>query len=115
MDDRSVSQIKSPPISRAARWAIGLSVSAVLAIPLLGILSALIRQLLDPVSGARTVAPGFTGAIISLALSAAALVAGMRAFRQGDRSWVVLAALILSVLVGGFWVFMILGSILSPQ
>lgn len=58
---------------------------------------------------------GITGAALELVLALAAFGVGAAAIRKGQRSWMVLVALAVAVLVGGFWIFFALGEVLWPH
>lgn len=58
---------------------------------------------------------GFCGAGLELLLALAAFGVGAAAIRQGQRSWMVLVALAVAVLVGGFWLLFAVGEVLWPH
>lgn len=107
------------PVTRAARWALWLGLGSLLALPLLGGLNAFLRPLLDPTSVNPNAQAGFGGgffaAIVSLALAAATLVCGVRAFRLGERSWMMWVGLLIGALVALLWLALIAANILYPH
>ena len=104
------------PKSRLGKWAMGLGLSTLLIFPLLGIFAAVIRPIIDKASSENTGAVmGFGTGIVSLILSVFALVTGIRAFRKGERSWGLWIGFVPAILVGAFWIFMILGEFLIPH
>jgi hypothetical protein len=92
-----------------------LGVSALLIVPLLGVLGSLLRLVLDPVSvnpeHPIQFAGGLVSVVVSLALSVSALVIGIRALKSGNRSWAVWAGVVLALLSGGLWVIIILANL----
>ncbi len=51
--------------------------------------------------------------ITGILLTAAALIAGMVAYRKGERSWVLWVGLIPALLLGAFWALMLVVEIIS--
>ena len=94
----------------------GLGLATLFVPPFLGIFAAFIRPLIDQAAGETTgIVMGFGGAILSLALSAAALATAIRAYRKGERSWVLWVGFAPALLIGFFWVFMVVGELLFPH
>jgi hypothetical protein len=93
-----------------------LGLSSLLIVPLLGLLDAIIRPILDPESvnpnAGLLRGSGFASCVFSLIFAVLSLVTGMRATKNGERSWAVWAGMLAALLAGGFWVFMILGELL---
>ena len=82
----------------------------------LGIFAAVIRPLIDKVSNesvGRVV--GFGVGIFAFVLSVSALVIGILAYRKGERSWVLWVGFVPAILIGAFWIFMIIGEVLIPH
>lgn len=84
--------------------------------PFLGIFSAVIRPIIDKAGGENIGIPlGLTVALLALIFSICALVASTRAFRAGERSWVLWVGFIPAILIGVFWILMIAGEFLFPH
>lgn len=75
-------------------------------------LPQLVNRLIEP--GRRFIPLGFSGAMLELALALAAIVVGVLALKKGERSWLSLAAFILAVIIGGFWILFMLGELFMP-
>ncbi len=74
-----------------------------------GIFTAFIRPIIDKASSENVGAVvGFGSMIVALILLVSALVTGVRAFKKGERSWVLWLGFVPAILVGAFWVFMII-------
>jgi hypothetical protein len=116
MSNEIISHFRERPKTRIAWWAMGLGLATFFIPPFLGIFAAFIRPLIDQAAGETTgMIMGFGGAICSLALSAAALATAIRAYRKGERSWVLWVGFIPAILIGTFWVFMVVGELLFPH
>jgi len=48
-------------------------------------------------------------------LGIATIIAGVRAFKQGERSWVLWLVFIPAILNGALWIFMIIGEFIFPH
>lgn len=82
----------------------------------LGIFAAVIRPMIDQASSENIgAAMGFGAGVFALVLSVAALVAGIRAFRKGERSWVLWVGFVPAILVAAFWIFMVGGKFIFPH
>jgi hypothetical protein len=80
------------------------------------ILPRLIGPLLNRPGGPVVRVPmGFAGAMLELILAIATFVTAGVALKRGDRAWLVIAALIPAVLVGGFWLIFAIGEVLVPH
>jgi uncharacterized membrane protein (DUF485 family) len=58
---------------------------------------------------------GFASAVLALVLSIYAIIVSIRAFKIGERSWVVWLGFIPSVLIALFWSFMFVGELIFPH
>jgi CHASE2 domain-containing sensor protein len=93
-----------------------LGLATLLIPPLLGIFTAVIRPLIDQAGGENVGIPlGFCTVILALILSISALVVSIRAFRKGERSWVLWLGFVPALLIGTFWIFMVVGEFLFPH
>lgn len=104
------------PKTRLGKWTMYLGLITFLIPPFLGIFAAVIRPIIDKASSENTGAViGFAVGIAVLALSVSALIAGIRAFRQGERALGFWLGFIPAILAGAFWVFMIIGEFIFPH
>jgi hypothetical protein len=104
------------PKTRLGKWAMWLGLGTLFVFPALGIFGAVIRPMIDNATSENTGALfGFAIGIFAMALSISALVIGIRAYRQGERSRGLWVGLIPAILVGAFWVFMIIGEFVFPH
>lgn len=116
MSRRIISRLNEKPKTRIAWWAMGLGIAALLVPPFLGIFASVIRPLIDKAAGESTgIAMGFGGAALALIISISALVVGIKAYRMGERSWVLWLGYIPALLIAGFWIFMFAGELLFPH
>lgn len=117
MGKEIISKFKEKPRTKTAWWAMGLGLATILGGQmLLGIFTAVIRPMIDKASNENVGATiGFGVMIFALALSVSALVAGVRAFRKGERSWVLWVGFVPAILTGAFWAFMIIGEFIFPH
>lgn len=87
-----------------------LGLSTIFIGPILGIFAAVIRPIIDKASSENVgAAIGFNFGVASLILSVLALITCIRAFKKGERSWVLWAGFVPAILAGAFWIFMIIG------
>jgi uncharacterized membrane protein YdcZ (DUF606 family) len=94
----------------------GLGLGAILGGPMLGIFAAVIRPIIDKASSENVGASiGFGAGFVSLVISVSALVTGVRAFKKGERSWVLWVGFVPAILVCAFWVFMVIGEFIFPH
>lgn len=96
--------------------------SSLLIPPFLGIFAALSRYWYDPESmqgregfNVLGAGMGFGMVLLSLILISLALRHSIRAYKQGERSWVVWLGMVPATLIGLFWIMMIAGEILFPH
>ncbi len=118
MKEEIISKFREKPKTKTAWWAMWLGLSSLLVMPLLGLFDSVIRPIIDPISvnsentGVRI---GLGVGVLALIFSISAIVAGVSAFKKGERSWVLWVGFIPAILVGAFWVFMIIGEFLFPH
>lgn len=111
-----ISHFRERPKTTTAWWAMGLGLATFLCFPLLGTFAAVVSPLLERSLSERTgTIIGFGVAIFSLLFPIAALVMGIRAYRKGERSWVMWTGFVPAMLVCAFWVFMIVGEFVFPH
>ena len=117
-----ISTFKEKPKTNTAWWAMGLGLSTLLIPPLLGIFTAVIRPIIDKASmegressGNLGANIGFGAGVVVLILSVSAIITGVRAYKKGERSWVLWVGFVPAILVGAFWVFMIIGEFIFPH
>ena len=116
MKREGISKFQEKPRTKTAWWAMGLGLGAILGGPILGIFAAVVRPMIDEASSENVGAvAGFGTIIVVLILLVSALVTGVRAFRKGERSWVLWVGFIPAILAGAFWVFMIIGEFIFPH
>ena len=116
MANAVISKFREKPKTKTAWWAMGLGLSVFMMGPMLGTFAAVIRPMIDKATSENIGAViGFLFGIFALALSIAALVTGIRAYRKGERSWVMWVGFVPAILVGIFWVFMVVGEFVVPH
>jgi hypothetical protein len=116
MKVEATSKFKEKPRVKTAWWAMGLGLSSILIFPFFGIYTAIIRPIIDKASSEVVGAVvGFGSMIVALILVVSALVMGVRAFKKGERSWVLWVGFVPAILVGAFWVFMVVGEFIFPH
>ncbi len=118
MKKEIISQFREKPKTPTAWWAMYLGLATLLIPPLLGIFAAVIRPLIDRVSVNNEnagITIGIGSAVLALTLSVTALIISIRAFRKGERSWVLWLGFMPAILIGAFWIFMIVGEFLFPH
>jgi len=106
MKKKIISKFKEMPKTKIAWWAMGLGLAAVLEIPVLVFISSATHNLTG-VSIPQSI--GITGIVLTIA----ALVTGTIAYRKGERSWVLWLGFGPAILVGLFWLIMIIAEIFS--
>jgi len=116
MKNGIISHFWELPKTRTSWWAMVLGLSIFPIGPLLGTFAAVGRPMIDrAISEEVGAAAGFGFVILLLFLFVAALVTSIRAYRKGERSWVMWAGLIPSILVGAFLIVMITGELAFPH
>jgi uncharacterized membrane protein YhaH (DUF805 family) len=116
MEKEIISKFKEKPKTRTAWWAMWLGLSTVLIGPILGIFASVLRPIIDrAISEKIGGLIGFISLIFSLLLTVVALVVSIRAFKKGERSWVMWLGFILAILGCVFWIVMIAGEFLFPH
>ncbi len=112
-----VSKFKEKPRNKSTWRAMWFSISSFLVFPVVRLLIGVVNRVLGSMSDSRptAVSPGMLIATSSLGLAITGLVLSIRAFRTGERSWVVWLGLVISALVTLFWVFMIFGEFIFPH
>jgi hypothetical protein len=116
MKKEIISTFKEKPKTKTAWRAMYLGLSVFLAPFFLGIFAAVIRPMIDKISSENIgAAIGFSFGAIVLIFSILALVTSIRAYRKGERSWVLWVGFIPAILIGIFWIFMIVGEFLFPH
>jgi hypothetical protein len=114
MKTNVISKFKEKP--KTVWWVMGLGLSSILVFPFFGIFAAVIRPIIDKASSEIVGAViGFGSMIVALILIVSALVIGVRAFKQGERSLVLWVGFVPAILVGAFWVIMIIGEFIFPH
>jgi len=116
MKVEAISKFKEKPKTKTAWWVMGLGLSSILIFPFLGIFTAVIRPIIDKTSSEIVGAVvGFGSMLVALSLLISALVIGVRVFKKGEHSWVLWVGFVPAILVGAFWIFMIIGEFIFPH
>lgn len=116
MKKEVISKFREKPRTKTAWWAMGLGLSTFLIGPMLGIFVAVLRPIIDRASSENTgAAIGFNAGLFALILSIVALVVCIRAYKKGERSWILWVGFVPAILTGAFWIFMIIGEFLFPH
>lgn len=116
MKKEIISKFKERPKTKTVWWAMGLGLSTIFIFPVLGIFATVIRPLIaKATSGNVGVPTGFLSGVLGLVLSISAIVVGIKAYRKGERSWVLWVGFVPALLIGTFWVFMFVGELLFPH
>ena len=112
-----ISAFKDSPKTKTAWWAMGLGLASLFVPPFLGIFAAVIRPLIDQATGSESIGIpiGFGMVVFALALSISALVLGILAYKKGERSWVLWLGFVPAILIGLFWIFMVVGEFVYPH
>jgi hypothetical protein len=118
MAQEIISKFNEKPKTKMAWRAMYFGLATLLIPQFLGIFAAVIRPMIDRASVnnenvGRTIGFGF--GILALILSISALITGICAFRKGERSWVLWVGFVPAILIGAFWVFMIIGEFVFPH
>lgn len=116
MAKKIISIFREKPKTKNGQWSMWLGLIAIFTPIILGTFGAAIRPMIDRAFSENVGATvGFGVGIFALILSALALVTSIRAFRFGERSWGVWLGLILAIMIGLFWVMMIVGEFIFPH
>lgn len=111
-----VSQFKEGPKTKIGKWAFWLSLVTIMSGPILGISAAAFVPFIDDkFSDTASIVVGSSIAIVVVLIFIASLTASIIAFVKRERSWTVWLALVLSSLEALFWIFLLLGELLSPH
>ena len=116
MKKEIISKFKEAPKTKTVWWAMWLGLSTIFIMPVLGIFASVIRPIIDKVSSENIGIPiGFSVGVLSLALSVSAIAVGICAYKKGERSSILWIGLVPAILVGAFWIFMIIGEFIFPH
>jgi hypothetical protein len=118
MKNELISKLMEKPKIKTTWWAMGLGLTTLLIGPIIGVVTSIIRPMIDPVSVNKEntgIAVGFSGGVFGLILSIATLVAWFHAYKAGERSWILWVGFVPAILVGAFWIFMLVGEFLFPH
>lgn len=111
-----ISTFSQRPKTRLAWQAMWLGIACLFVPLFLGTFAAVIRPMIDKISSEGVgIAFGFGAGIFSLVLSLFALVTGIRAFKSGERSWVLWIGFVPALLIALFWIAMIVGEFIYPH
>lgn len=116
MKVKILSKFNEKPKTKTAWLAMWLGIFTFFVPSFLGISAAVIVPLIRRISS-DTIASsiGLSFAVLALGITFVALVAGIRAYRFGERSWVLWIGFIPAILISCFWVFMIIGEFIFPH
>jgi len=116
MNKEVISHFREKPKTKLAWWSMGLGLSTLLVGPVLGINAAFINPYISSLSN-QTIGllVGLAIMAAALALSTTALIFGIRAYKSGERSWVMWLGFVPAIVIGGFWIFMIIGEFIFPH
>ncbi|MEI7513504.1 MAG: hypothetical protein WCJ74_02705 [bacterium] len=116
MEKQTLNEFKDGPKTKIAWWAMGLGMSTILLMPLLGVFGAFISPRIADAWGERVqMVMGFIFAILVISFLIFTLVVNIRAFRKGERSWILWLGFVPVILETVFFVFMIIGEFLLPH
>ncbi len=111
-----ISEFKGKPKTKTARRVIALGLGTVLGSLILGIFTAVVRPMIDRTSGENVgTVVGFSLMIVLLMLALVAIITGVRAFKKGERSWVLWLGFIPAILNGAMWLLMVMGEFIFPH
>ncbi|MCX6810779.1 MAG: hypothetical protein NTY30_03580 [Candidatus Berkelbacteria bacterium] len=106
MKNAIISHFKEKPKTKIAWWAFASGLAAVLEIPFMALLSSYIHK-----STGTSINQSI--GIVGIALTIAALITGTIAYRKAERSWVLWLGFGPALLLGLFWLVMIIAEIIS--
>ncbi len=118
MKNKVIGKFKDKPRTNTGWWVLYLGFATLLLPVMLGTFIAGFRPIIDPVSvnqGNTGISMGMGAVLVALILSICTIITFVRAYKSGERSWVLWTGLIPAVLVGGFWSFMIIGEFIFPH
>lgn len=104
------------PKTKLGKRAMYFGLAALFIPPFLGIFAAVIRPMIDKATSENTgriIGFGVGAAVIAFCITA--LVIGIRAYRQGERSLGFWIGFIPAILAAAFFVFMVIGEFLFPH
>ncbi|MCX6808823.1 MAG: hypothetical protein NTW50_04120 [Candidatus Berkelbacteria bacterium] len=111
-----ISRFKEQPKTRLTWWAMALGLATIFVMPALGTFAAVIRPIIDRVTSENFGAAfGFIFGIFQLALSLVALFFCVKAFKSGERSFVLWIGFVPSILISALWLAMIVGEFIFPH
>ena len=111
-----ISKFKEKPRLRKTWWAMGLGLATFLELPLLGALGIIIQPLIDGPGGSIIAGIFGVGSIIFiLSFSISALVFSLKAYKKGERSWVLWVGFVPAILINLFWLIFLVGEVVSPH
>jgi len=116
MKKQTLNEFKDSPRTKIAWWAMGLGMSTILLMPLLGVFATFISPIIADVWGEKVqMITEITFVILVIAFLIFALIVNIRAFRKGERSWVLWLGFVPVILETAFFIFMIIGEFLFPH
>ncbi|MDD4902651.1 MAG: hypothetical protein PHE24_05970 [Patescibacteria group bacterium] len=111
-----ISKFREKPKTKTAWRAMWLGLVALFIPQFLGIFAAVIRPAIDQASNENIgAAAGFCLLAAAFIITVLALVIGIKAFKKGERSWVLWLGFVPAILSGAFWVLMIVGELIFPH
>lgn len=111
-----ISKFREKPKTKTAWWAMGLGLATFLGGPIMGINAAVIQPMIAKVGGEYLgTVISFGMMIATLGILIAALIAGIRALKMGERSWTVWVGFVPAVLACVFWLLMVVGELVFPH
>lgn len=116
MSKEIISTFREKPKNKMGWWAFGLAMIIVFSGPILGMSAALLVPLVSNNVSERvgSIVGGSVG-FLAVAAYITALVLSIKSYRHGERSWAVMTALAISILVSCFWVFLLVGELAFPH
>jgi len=116
MERQIISTFREGPKTQTAKWAMGLGLASFFAFPMLGTFAAAIRPLIDKVFSEKVGAGvGFAFGFVIIGIIISALIVSIKAFKLGERSWVVWFGLVPSIIGVLLLLFLLVGEFLFPH